>query len=103
MSQRLHIGKTENGIYDCVLVGNKDAYEKLISEWFTLRDGIFAGPWKIRIGDTKLFNKLEPTLENVFRRFGKQYPDDIWVVYQDERSIEHPTKDEFKKWLKTTA
>jgi len=98
MSQRLHIGKTEESFYDCILENDSNVHEKLLSEWFCLRGGFFVGPWKIIIADTDLFDKLQSVFLELFTSLGKRYPDDVWVFYHDDRNIEHPTEEELLKW-----
>ena len=101
MSQRLHIGKTEeSSVYDCILEDSRDAKKKILSEWVCLKNSIFFGPWKIRISDTELFDELQPMLVDLFKSLGKQYPDDVWAFYQDNRIIEHPTKRKLSNWVK---
>lgn len=99
MSQRLHIGETTKTFYDCVIDSSKGVREKLKSDWLMCDGGMFVGPWKIRIGDYDLWNKVEPVVAGVMAECGKQYPDCVWTFYDGNRSIEHPTKAELDAWL----
>ena len=99
MSQRLHIGKTKEEIYDCVIENLDGAEEKLKKDWLAMGGGFYLGPWKIKIGNKELFLDLEPLIEEIFVSLGKHYPDDVWMFYENERSIEHPTRNELDKWF----
>src|ERR1700736_174109 len=100
MSQRLHIGPTKDSYYDCVI--DRDEFyikEKINSRWLVKGNGFFLGPWKISIGNKKKFLQIQPLIEEVFQDVGKKYPDCIWVFYEGDRSIEHPTKEELSEWI----
>jgi len=99
MSQRLHIGKTSETFYDCVLVSEFDASQKLLLEWLAYSEGWYLSPFKIRISDVGLFRQLEPLISAVLEKIGKQYPDDVWTFYLGDASIEHPTAEELLVWL----
>jgi len=99
MSQRLHVGKTKESFYVCVIEDESDVYNKLLSEFFCKHNGVFLGPWKIRIGDINLFKKIEFLLSKAFDSVGKKYPDDVWVFYQEDKYLVHPTKKELAKWI----
>ena len=94
--------ETKDSFYDCILVDNKKVWERLLSEWLHRDKGFYLGPFKIRIGDRKLYKQLSPILLKLFERIGKQYPDDIWMFSQGNKSIEHPTIDALSKWLDLT-
>lgn len=100
MSQRLHIGSTSDGGYDCVCTSVEGAREKLIAEWLWLHEGFYAGPFKIRIGDMALFRALEPVLIELFERLGELYPDNVWTFSRGRSVIEHPSRAELDEWLK---
>lgn len=94
MSYRLHIGAIEEtGGYDCVIESADTCRERL--DEFLSR----SGPWKIRIGDVKLFREIEPILREQFNENVGQYPDDIWSFYHGDQSIVHPTQKELDEWL----
>lgn len=99
MSQRLHIGKTDDDSYDCIIMDELDAREKLNREWFMRGTGMVAAPWKIRIADYDLWNKIEPIVTDIFTELGHQYPDCVWAFYDGNRCIEHPTRSELDEWL----
>lgn len=99
MSQRLHIGKTTKTYYDCVLEDEHGAEEKLKRDWLMCGGGMFVGPWKIRIGDIELWSRVEPVIAQVFAELGEKYPENVWAFYRDDRSLEHPSKDELREWL----
>lgn len=103
MSQRLHIGSTKEEFYDCydcVVEVEDGVREKLQSEWLGMGGGLFFGPWKIRISDKKLYLRIEPIIKKIFKKVGKDYPDDIWTFYCGERQLEYPTEKELHRWLK---
>ena len=93
MSNRLHVGRTDDPLYDCVIDGIDDAREKLVCDF------LYASPYKIRIGDMRLFEEVQPIIAAVFAECGRQYPDDVWAFYAGERSIQHPTQAELDEWL----
>ena len=101
MSQRLHIGKTtDEDIYDCVLVSEQNAYQKMLKDWldYDEKRGWFWGPWTISIGDTKLFDRIEPEIARLFEWLNLNYPRNIWMFKHEKRKIEHPTKEELENW-----
>lgn len=93
MSNRLHIGPTDDPVYDCVLTSHEGAAEKLVEDF------IWASPFKVRIGDLPLFRELQPVIRGVFEDYGWQYPDAIWCFYCGESQIDHPTQAELDRWL----
>ena len=93
MSNRLYVGRTDDPLYDCVIDETVDAREKLISDF------MYASPYKIRIGDMRLFEEVQPIIASVFEECGREYPDDVWAFYVGERSIQHPTQAELDEWL----
>lgn len=99
MSHRLHVGETSEQIYDCVLATPDGARDKLLDEWLMYHDGMFAGPWKIRIGNATLWQEVEPVIAEVLASVGNTYPDDVWAFYCGEDSIEHPTAEELRVWI----
>lgn len=99
MSQRLHIGITQETFYDCVLESTEGAEEKLRADWLAMSNGFFLGPWKIRIGDKNLLKEIEPTITGIFAELRKEYPNDVWVFYDGDRYLEHPTREELDAWL----
>lgn len=99
MSQRLHIGQTDNKTYDCVLSSEHDVRSKLRKDWLCCEYKMFIGPWKIFIGDVVLFRAVEPVIASTLAEIGTTYPDDIWVFVCDSRTIEHPTQAELDAWL----
>lgn len=99
MSQRLHIGSTSEYFYDCVIDSPDVTEESVRREWMELSSGGCLGPWKIRIGDKTLYREIEPVLESVFASIDKEYPDDVWVFYESDRKIEHPTRFQLDQWL----
>lgn len=92
MSNRLHIGPSDDPIYDCVLTSLDGAKEKLAEEW------MYASPYKVRIGDMALFKAAQPVLADVFADYGREWPDDVWAFYRGEERIEHPTQSELDAW-----
>lgn len=102
MSQRLHIGKTEEIFYDYVITSDsEDLVERLESEWLFLINGAFLGPIKIHIGDLPLYRKVHNKIKYVVEKhFRESYPEKIWAFYRYGESIEHPTTDELEKFLK---
>lgn len=104
MSQRLHVGKTDSDFYDCVISSPLLAGEKLKNEWFRMntRIGVYYGPWKIIIGDMELFHKIEADIALLFQKLGMEYPDAVWMFFQDNKPpIEHPTREELDVWLQS--
>ena len=100
MSQRLHIGKTEEKYYDCVIEKEVGAKEKLLSDWVCLDEtGMCIGPWKIRIAEVALFSKLQDVFQDVFNKIGRIYPDDVYTFYAGLFDIEHPTKKQLSEFL----
>ena len=99
MSQRLHVGATNEQFYDCVLTSPDGARDRLLNEWMKYTGGMFVGPWKIRIGDIALFEQVEPVIAELLTDVGKVYPDDICCFYLSVFTIEHPTADELRAWL----
>ncbi len=99
MSQRLHIGKTSEAYFDCVLEDENGAREKLLKDWMGSGAGLLLGGWKIRIGDLALWRRLEPQIEGIFSEIGEQYPEAISAFYRGDRSIENPTADQLRAWL----
>jgi hypothetical protein len=90
MSQRLHIGPTDNSVYDVVIASEADATEEHMAEW------LYGSPHKIRIGDLALWDKVSPVIAELFPGI---FPDDVWYFYIGERSIDHPTARELADWL----
>lgn len=99
MSQRLHIGDTEELIYDCVLDTPDGARDKLMAEWLMCGGGVYIGPWKISIANIPLWEKVEPVVAEVLTAAGWMYPDDVSAFYVRDESIEHPTAEELRVWL----
>jgi len=99
MSQRLHIGETDGGIYDCVITDAYNLRAKLEAEWLALADGLYCGPWKVRIGDKRLYRAIEPTIEGLFVSLGRQYPDEVSAIYDGESRIENPTRADLDAFL----
>jgi len=90
MSQRLHVGATEDPLYDAVIASESEATEERMADWLQ------AGLWKIRIGDIDLWNKVESAIAELFP---VQFPNDVWSFYMGERNIQHPTASELCEWL----
>ena len=90
MSQRLHVGATDDPVYDAVIVSEADATEERLSDW------LYSGPWKIRIADLELYRKVEPSIAEWFPGL---FPNDVWAFYMGDRSIQHPTALELSEWL----
>jgi hypothetical protein len=90
MSQRLHVGATDSPAYEAVVASEADATKDRLFRW------LCAGPWKIRIGDINLWNKVEPAIADLFPGL---FPDDVWAFYIGDRSIQHPTAVELREWL----
>lgn len=99
MSQRLHIGETTDDTYDCVVIDDRDIYNKLLSEWLLYSNGMYLGPFKIRIENVILFKKIEPEIKRLFNNIGQNYPEDIWFIYKGKNSIEHPTEKELNDFI----
>jgi len=102
MSQRLLITSSieKNEWPDCVINPNtEDVEEELIKEWLGCNGSWFLGPWKISIEDFGLFLKVQPLIEKVLIDRNKEYPNDVWAFYYGKERIEHPTKQELKKWI----
>jgi hypothetical protein len=100
MSQRLHIGPTDDPVYDCVIASTEGVMEKLMADWLCMNEGDgYLGPWKIRIGDLDLWRKIEPTVAGLFRDLGRSFPDEIWAFYMGDRRIENPTAEQLSEWL----
>lgn len=93
MSNRLHVGRTDDPLYDCVIDGVFGAREKLLAEFMR------ASPYKIRIGDMRLFEEVQAVIAAVFTECGRTYPDDVWAFYVGDQSIQHPTQGELDEWL----
>jgi protein-tyrosine phosphatase len=76
--------------------------DRILSEWlgYNPNNGIFLGPWKIRISDIELFKTVEFVIKHTLETVGKKYPDDIACFYIGEKSIWHPTEDELKRFIK---
>ncbi len=102
MSQRLYVGNTDDGGYDCVVTTLDGLRTKLQSEWLVISTG-YLGPWKIRIGDVGLFQAIEPTIKDIFEELNLNYPGDVWKFYQDDRSIDHPSQEELNSWFSTNT
>jgi hypothetical protein len=94
MSQRLHVGKTSEKVYDFVI----DSIDGIPNE---IEDWSFSGLWKISIGEADLFRIVDPFLSLAFSNGGLSYPDDVWFFYFGERSIEHPNIKELKDFLES--
>ena len=90
MSQRLHIGPTDDPVYDAVIASEADATEERLADW------LYGRPWKIRIGDLELWKKVEPAIAELFCGV---FPDDVWQFYMGDRHLEHPSADELREWL----
>jgi hypothetical protein len=90
MSQRLHIGPTDNPVYEAVIATEADATEDRMADWLQ------NGPWKIRIGDLALWRKVEPAIADLFPGC---FPNDVWAFYMGDRNIQHPTASELRAWL----
>jgi len=99
MSQRLHIGDSEDKIYDCIITGANGVREKLLEEWLCLSGGMFFGPLRIWVSDVDLFEKIQPAFTQVFETVGKPYPGYIWDINIKGNTIEHPTIDELNKFV----
>jgi len=92
MSQRLHVGKTSEKVYD-FSIDSIDGISNEIEDWS------FSGLWKISIGDVDLFSMVDPFLSIAFSNGGLSYPDDVWFFYLGEKSIEHPTRSELDAFI----
>jgi len=90
MSERLHIGATEDPTYDAVIASEADASEDRMTSW------LCGGPWKIRIGDVDLWEKVAPAIAALFPGL---FPNDVWAFYMGDRSIQHPTAAELSEWV----
>lgn len=90
MSQRLHVGATDDPVYEAVIASEADATADRMAGW------LCAGPWKIRISDLDLWRKVEPAIAELFPGV---FPNDVWAFYMGERSIQHPTAAELREWL----
>lgn len=73
MSQRLHIGITNEKFYDCILITLDNARNKLLNEWLMYSHGNYLGPFKIRIGDIVLWKQVEPVIVEVLITTGNIY------------------------------
>ena len=83
MSQRLHVGKTDDRGYDCVLATAEDCTaEKIELEWLraNYRLGMILGPWKLRVGDRGLWKIAEPVVREVLEKRG-------YAPYEDHVSF----------------
>jgi hypothetical protein len=100
MSQRLHIGKTDKTLYDCIIADADGAELKIKEDFLCLQpNGYFLGPWKIRISDVALYREIEPILTQVFSSIGNEFPKCTWVFYHGDKDIVHPTREELDAWL----
>jgi hypothetical protein len=90
MSQRLHVGPTDDPVYDAVIADESGVTEENLSDW------LYGSPRKVRIGDVALWRKVEPALAELFPG---RFPDDIWFFYMGDRKIEHPTEEELREWI----
>ncbi len=79
MSQRLHIGKTEESFYDCVVTEITEGLKARIErEWLGFdrpRLLCITGPWKIRIQDFDLWRLVEPMLVELLAAHGLSLQD----------------------------
>lgn len=85
MSQRLHIGATEDQCYDCVIDSPFGVAVELQRKWLTTSFGL-----KIAISDFALFREIEPTLIRVLKKNYLNYPDCLWAVYFDDVKLIYP-------------
>ncbi len=90
MSQRLHIGPTDDPVYDAVIATEADATEERMADW------LCNGPWAIRVGDLELYRKVEPSIAELFPG---HFPNDVWKFFMGDRTIQHPTAMELTDWL----
>ena len=84
MSQRLHVGKTDEKWYDCVLASPEDCtVEKIEREWLMWSgppQDFIVGPWKLRVGDRELWKIAEPVVREVLEKRGYA-PYGNWVSF----------------------
>lgn len=96
MSERLHVGQTDDPVYDCVLASMDGAKSKLV-EW------AMHFPLKVRIGDAALFSQAQPVLAEAMQECGRTWPDDVWFFYRGDEKLEHPTQAELDAWCATAG
>lgn len=92
MSDRLSIGKQIDSYEISILSSDSDeVISEKIQEWARCNP-----PWKIRITDFDLFDKIVNELNEAV---WYDFPDDIWGIFADGREpLWNPTEKELRKW-----
>jgi hypothetical protein len=102
MSAVLHVGKTINSCYDCIVESSVGAKEKIDREWFCVKtSGYFSlcGPWKIVISDASLFLQIENDLVEMFDDLGYVFPDEVSVISFGDKVVRKPSLGELHALL----
>ncbi len=92
MSDRIHIGFTEEEWYDCVVADSWGAYDKLMAAGM-------AGPFKIRISNVRLWQQVEPQVQEYFEDIGREYPEGISRFYINRFFVSCPTPQELATFV----
>jgi hypothetical protein len=90
MSERLHIGATDDALYDVVISCESDATEENMADW------LYGSPRKIRIADIGLWDKVSAVIAEL--SIGR-FPEDVWAFYMGDRTIQYPTAEELADWV----
>jgi hypothetical protein len=90
MSQRLHIGVTDSGLYEAIVATEQDATPENLLEWLR------GAPHKIRIADIALWRKVQPAIADAF--WGC-FPDDVAGFFIGDERLSCPTQEELDAWV----